>query len=89
MPVVFHILTSGKGFLITEKMKCRMDDTLLIANKDFNGLFPEFNKTDSIFDTVKSKLPINFVLVTIDLDDNDVEVAGMDWQIDAHNCRWL
>jgi PKD repeat protein len=84
IPVVFHILTDGKGSLTKAKMKCRIDDALLIANKDYNGLFPGFNNTDPRFDAVKSKLPIQFVMATVDPDGNLMETAGMDWHPEAH-----
>ena len=87
IPVVFHILTDGTNInnvFTKADMKCRIDDALLTVNKDFNGLFPEYNMTDPRFDAVKSKMNIQFVLATVDPDGNPLEIPGLDWHPEAH-----
>ncbi|SNB27422.1 Protein of unknown function precursor containing PKD domains and a C-terminal secretion signal [Flavobacterium psychrophilum] len=84
IPVVFHILTDGAASFTKADMKCRIDDALQIANKDFNGLFPGFLTTDPRFNSVKSKMDIQFVMATVDPTGNLMETPGLDWHPEAH-----
>ncbi len=83
IPVVFHILTDGAASFTKADMKCRIDDALQIANKDFNGLFPGFLTTDPRFNSVKSKMDIQFVMATVDPTGNLMETPGLDWHPEA------
>ncbi|MCV9929078.1 PKD domain-containing protein [Flavobacterium sp. LS1R49] len=87
IPVVFHILNDGSniGKTFTKvQMQSRINDAIDVCNKDFNGLYPGYNTTDSRFEAVKSKMNIQFVLATVDPDGNLLETPGMDWHPDAH-----
>ncbi|WP_300976804.1 PKD domain-containing protein [Flavobacterium sp.] len=88
IPIVFHILSDGSniGNTFTKaQMKCRIDDVIAIANKDFNGQFLDFqNNVDPRFNSIKGILNIQFVAATVDPDGNLLETPGMNWHPEAH-----
>lgn len=87
IPVVFHILSDGSNLgtpYTKAQMQSRINDVIDICNKDFNGLYPAYNTVDPLFQAVKSKMNIQFVLATVDPDGNILETPGMNWHPNAH-----
>jgi PKD repeat protein len=86
IPVVFHMLTYGinNGInatpLTKEIMKCRIDDAINVANADFNGTDIPTSAVDPRFQSLRTTLPVKFVLATIDPDGNLMEIPGLDWK---------
>jgi PKD repeat protein len=86
IPVVFHMLTYGinNGInatpLTKEIMKCRIDDAIKVANGDFNGTDIPTSSVDPRFQSLRTTLPVKFVLATIDPDGNLMEIPGLDWK---------
>ncbi|WP_207209599.1 PKD domain-containing protein [Flavobacterium sp. 140616W15] len=86
IPVVFHILSDGANLgtpYTKAQMQSRINDVIDICNKDFNGLYPAYNTVDPLFQAVKSKMNIQFVLATVDPDGNILETPGMNWHPNA------